>query len=243
MKGLLLAVSASMFFSLPATAQIPTRFENLKVLPKDISRDSLVATMRYITGALGTRCGFCHVGGDTATLVGVEFKSDSLVSKRRARDMMRMVADINTRLATTETPKSADIAVECLTCHRGLTRPEPLHALLMRTISKEGVEAAIAQYRSLRGQVLDRGRYDFGEASLNMLARQLRSQIRDAEAIRMLELNKEFHPDAPTLNFDLAELYLKIGDRERALALYRLVLEKQPQNAAARNRIQQLTRG
>ena len=40
----------------PAAAQIPTEFRNLEVLPKNISRDSLVAVMRSFTFATGLRC-------------------------------------------------------------------------------------------------------------------------------------------------------------------------------------------
>jgi hypothetical protein len=42
-------------FASPALAQIPTKFTNLEVLPKDIPRAELIATMRGFAGALGVR--------------------------------------------------------------------------------------------------------------------------------------------------------------------------------------------
>jgi len=44
-----------------ARAQIPDKFTNLRVLPKDIAKPKLVETMRAWSGALGQRCDFCHV--------------------------------------------------------------------------------------------------------------------------------------------------------------------------------------
>ncbi|HKN66490.1 MAG TPA: hypothetical protein VJW73_09450, partial [Gemmatimonadaceae bacterium] len=55
-----------------------------------------------------------------------------------------------------------------------------------------------------------------------------------------LELNKEFHPDLPTLNFNLAELLLARGDSARALDLFQLVLAKQPLNGRAKARVDAL---
>jgi hypothetical protein len=45
----------------PLSAQVPERFENLKVLPRDISRDSLTQIMRNFSFSLGVRCQYCHV--------------------------------------------------------------------------------------------------------------------------------------------------------------------------------------
>src|SRR5688500_19371611 len=36
-------------------------FKNLQVLPPDITRDQLMATMRSFTRGLGVRCNHCHV--------------------------------------------------------------------------------------------------------------------------------------------------------------------------------------
>ena len=61
------SVCASLLFAIfavPITAQIPDEFQNLRVLPTDISRDSLLRVTRDFSFALGVRCQYCHVGGD-----------------------------------------------------------------------------------------------------------------------------------------------------------------------------------
>lgn len=221
-------------------AQIPSKFENLRVLPKDISRDSLLAVMNGFANGLGVQCGYCHSGGDPRTLIGVEFKADDKPTKVRARAMYTITSQVNDALRTNGAGRQLDVAVNCYTCHRGMTNPQPLWDVLAATITRAGVDSAITQYRELRVQLLDRGRYDFGEASLNVLARMLALKSRRDDAIRILELNKEFHPDLPTLNFNLAELYLARGDSARALDLYLLVLAKQPLNARAKARVDSL---
>jgi hypothetical protein len=78
-----------------AGAQIPDKFTNLQVLPKEIPKSELVSIMRNYAGDLGVRCGFCHTGGDPNTLQGVNFASDENDKKKTARLMIRMVQSIN----------------------------------------------------------------------------------------------------------------------------------------------------
>lgn len=114
--------------------------------------------------------------------------------------------------------------------------------MIAATIARAGTDSGLAQYRDLRTQFLERGHYDFGEPSLNIVAQGLVREGRRDDAIRILELNKEFHPDLPTLNFSLAELLLARGDSARALTLYELVLTKQPLNGRAKARVEALRR-
>ena len=61
-RCLILVLPLAGALAAPARAQlvIPDTFTNLKVLPKHVSRDSLLATMRTFAGALGVRCDYCH---------------------------------------------------------------------------------------------------------------------------------------------------------------------------------------
>ena len=68
-----------------AAAQIPDQFTNLKVLPKDIAKGELVSLMREFSGALGVRCGHCHVGESATSLEGFDFAADDKEPKRVAR--------------------------------------------------------------------------------------------------------------------------------------------------------------
>jgi hypothetical protein len=128
-------------------AQTPaaqSQFKNLQVLPRDISRDQLLATMRSFTRGLGVKCNYCHVVTATEPKEQLDFPADTKEEKRIARVMMRMTNDINgpwmERVEVAEhgaeaakRPASAVDAddggpqepkVMCWTCHRGKARPE-----------------------------------------------------------------------------------------------------------------------
>ena len=55
-----------------------------------------------------------------------------------------------------------------------------------------------------------------------------------AEAIAMLELDQESYPRAPELDFMIGDLYRQRGEKDKAIAGYRLVLKKDPYNAQAK---------
>ena len=227
----------------PAGAQIPEKFENLKVLPKDISRDQLTAVMRSFAGGLGVRCQYCHElkpGAQGDGLDAFDFKSDRKPTKDKARLMMRMVGTINDSLLS-KLPDRADPAVRvgCVTCHRGLPVPRTLEATLAATITKHGVDSAVVQYRRLRDEALALGRYNFGEGSLNELARQL-LPANSAAALRMLELNQEFFPASANIDYQIAEIHRTRDERDLAIARYRKALEKAPNHAQAKRRLEEL---
>jgi hypothetical protein len=244
---LLLALAAPLAAQNPAgrPSGPPARFENLKVFPKDIPRDSLLSAMRGFTQALGVRCGFCH-----ATVQGasnpdsLDFPADTKVEKRNARVMLKMVRDINaSRLP--DLPGRADppVRVSCITCHRGSPLPRTIDLVLEQVIDSAGVDVALQRYRQLRTETMERGRYDFSEGPVNDLARRLAADGKAADAVKLLEMNAEIHPASAAIDVELGDVYRTSGDRERALAHYRAALEKQPNNRQAQQRLQQLTGG
>lgn len=122
----------------PQTAS-PAGFKNLQVLPRDITRDQLLATMRSFTRGLGVKCNHCHVVTATTPKEELDFPSDAKEEKRVARVMMRMTRQINgewlERVEEAEgheeeatTAAASSIAeqprVGCWTCHRGMPEPE-----------------------------------------------------------------------------------------------------------------------
>ena len=123
----ILAVIAVIIFT-GATAFSPSPkqggWKNLKVLPQDISRDSLFAIMDYYKGALGVKCGFCHAP-DPAT-GKLNFASDEKPEKETARYMMKMTADINKNFFNFNNSANPDTirVVNCYTCHHGQPHPE-----------------------------------------------------------------------------------------------------------------------
>lgn len=229
-------------------AQVPEKFENLKVLPKDITREQLLATMRSFSLGLGVRCEYCHEEKAASMQAApgrggpdLDFKSDKKPTKERARFMLGMVRTINdTLLAKLQNRADPPVRVGCVTCHRGSPLPRTLDAVLAETITKQGVDSAIAQYRKLRDETMVAGRYNFGELTLSDPARALSSQGKHADAIRLLELNQEFFPQSAQIDFQMAETYRAAGDTAKAIERYKKTLEKQPNNAQAKRRLTEL---
>jgi|tagenome__1003787_1003787.scaffolds.fasta_scaffold19751296_1 hypothetical protein len=133
MHRLLLLIIAVIGFSVSAVSQappsgglhIPDSFTNLKVLPKDISKDDLVGSMKMFARSLGVRCEHCHQFPPPPAQP--DFASDQKPEKDVARLMMRMTATINgdyvSKVKLPDEPEPAKQA-NCWTCHRGHVKPE-----------------------------------------------------------------------------------------------------------------------
>jgi hypothetical protein len=96
---------------------------NLKILPDDISHDSLITVMKEYSYALGVRCGFCHAKSATDEK-RLDFASDDNGKKKAARYMMKMTAGINKKYFAEENYNSAKRMISCYTCHHGHEEPE-----------------------------------------------------------------------------------------------------------------------
>jgi hypothetical protein len=223
-----------------ALGQIPDKFENLQHLPKDITRPVLVQRMREFSFALGVRCQHCHTGGDGVSFRDVDFKSDEKAAKRKARFMLKLLDELNAKVADVPARRQPAVRIDCVTCHRGLPVPMTLATHLTEVIAADGIDAAVRRYRDLRRDEMSSGRYDFGEWSINELARQLREAGNAAAAIAMLEVNGEFHPRSPAIDIQLAELHLSRRERDRAIVRLKAALEKDPKNQMARTRLAEL---
>src|SRR5207247_10663238 len=123
--------------ALPAPAalasQAPGHFPpdwliTVKVIPKNTPVMNVVGIMRTSAGALGVRCQFCHVGQEGQPLGQFDFAKDEKRTKLTARQMMRMVEEINRRLDTLPEHEkmTSHVEVTCNTCHRGVSRPMSL---------------------------------------------------------------------------------------------------------------------
>lgn len=111
---------------------IPDKFTNLQVLPKDITKQQLVQTMRGFAMSTGTRCIACHVSSDPEDKQGNDlskfnFADDSKTNKKIARIMIEMTMQINKEslpkvVALGEKPEEVG-PVTCFTCHQGQRHP------------------------------------------------------------------------------------------------------------------------
>src|SRR6185436_11212954 len=91
-------------------------FKNIQLL-KDMSAKRLLSVMEIgYARSLGVSCDHCHVDDD--------FASDDKRPKLAARDMIRMMKDINDRLAKMENLEvQGQGHINCTTCHRGQVKP------------------------------------------------------------------------------------------------------------------------
>ncbi|HKG91966.1 MAG TPA: photosynthetic reaction center cytochrome c subunit family protein [Gemmatimonadaceae bacterium] len=134
--SLVLPAAAAAQASAQASAQAATRqpgsagatrpkLEVLQSLPEA----QLFPVMNLVAASLGVRCDHCHVQANPdlsrtpSNVGGWVWDSDDKPSKRRARDMMKMVVELNASRF------KGEAKVTCYTCHRGATQPSRLPPL------------------------------------------------------------------------------------------------------------------
>jgi tetratricopeptide (TPR) repeat protein len=206
----------------------PAKGKNYQVFPKDFPAAKLSAVMRGFTRALGVRCTYCHVGEEGQPLSAYDFVSDARPNKNRAREMYRMLGDINAHLQKIQPSGDKRINMWCQTCHEGRPRPATLEEELGETYRKSGVVAAIARYRELRERYFGKGGYNFGEDSLDSFGSEL-LESKDAEgALAIWRLNTTQFPNSSKAWESLAGGYAASGNRTVAEIYYRKALELDP---------------
>lgn len=241
---------ALFFFSLafvaqPAAAQSTGKFPpdslvNVKVLSNRTPVLQVIGTMRNFSGNLGVRCQYCHVGNEDQPLDQFDFASDAKRPKVVAREMMRMVAEINRRLDSLPAGDGARVQVTCNTCHREVSRPIPLSTLIFDEVEKKGLSSAISAYNDLRRRYYGKSSYDFGEFSLNSAAFRLGRAQRFTEAFALLTLNEQNFPNSAAISLFRGNVNLMKGDTAAAEAAFRESLRRDPQYIDARDRLRDI---
>jgi hypothetical protein len=101
------------------------KLEVLQSLPEA----QLFPLMNLVATSLGVRCDYCHVQANPdlsrtpSNVGGWAWDRDDKLTKRRAREMMKMVVELNASRFRGEAK------VTCYTCHRGATQPSRLPTL------------------------------------------------------------------------------------------------------------------
>jgi len=101
------------------------KLEVLQSLPEA----QLFPLMNLVATSLGVRCDHCHVQANPdlsktpSNVGGWVWDSDDKLPKRRAREMMKMVVELNSSRF------KGEAKVTCYTCHRGATQPSRLPPL------------------------------------------------------------------------------------------------------------------
>ncbi len=100
----------------------PSEFKNLRVLPRNVSHDDLIGTMRGWSHSLGVECDHCHVEVKQADgRKRLDFVSDANPQKNTTRAMTLMTQRVNTDTIAGLAKNGA--SVTCYTCHRGQVTP------------------------------------------------------------------------------------------------------------------------
>jgi hypothetical protein len=258
----ILMVGAILASALPALgaeqSPAPPVFKNLQVFPKDIGFEQLVAEMQTFEKGLGKDCDYCHVvtgaigaGTKTTLPTGFDFALDDKPAKRITRQMMTMVRAVNVMtLAAVGKPAGGGVQMQCFNCHRGMvTPPEPLRDILDRTTAKDGLPAAIAQYRELRGKYYGSAAFDFsdpamgegagsGTPGLQGYATQLFFADKADDALAWLNVNLEYHPKSvATLSMKAFLQALVKRDKVGAIETFSMAIAIDPQNAQLREQL------
>lgn len=219
----------------------PDSLENLQVLPEDMEVRELIDIMRRFAIGLGVRCHYCHVGAEGQPLADFDFVSDDKPEKRTARQMLRMVAEINQQhLAGLEGRRQPQVDVSCVTCHRGQARPVLIEDALKQAVIEGGSAAGLAKYRELRQRYYGSHTYDFREFVLVSVAQDLWEIDEREAAIALAVLNLEFFPESGSTHTLLGQAYAEIGESEKAAAHLQKALEINPRNAVARQALDAL---
>ena len=226
----------------PLTGQAPGKWPpdslvNTQVIPHSTPVMQVVGMMRNITGALGVRCQFCHVGEEGMPLERFDFAKDEKRTKLVARQMMQMVAEINRRLDTIPGRTNPGLEVTCATCHRGTNRPVPLPALLTDAALAAGSDSAIRAYRALRTRYYGSDAYDFSEPSLSIAAFRLGRAERFDDAFALLRLNEELFPGSSAMYVFRGNINLMRGDTAAAATAFREAVRRDSSNAEAQGRL------
>jgi len=182
--------------------------------------------MQLIAESLGVQCEYCH---------------SAAPKKDIARQMIAMTREINARVDAATPRESANSAarVDCVTCHRGVPVPKPLAEIVAQTTVKEGVAAAITQYRDLRTKYYGRAAYDFGENTLISVSQRI-ANSRPNDAIELMKLNTELFPTSSQSWAALAYAYTRKVDDTSAIAALQKAVELDPTNSVARGQLEQL---
>ena len=218
----------------------PDSLVNVKVFPKNTPVVQVWGQMRSYAGGLGVECTFCHVGPEGAPLAEIDFASDQKRTKLVARQMMRMVQEVNRRLDTIPGRQTPAVSVACSTCHRGVSRPVPLSNIIAEAATSSGADSAIRAYRALRQRYYGRDAYDFSEFSLNAAAFRAARAGKVDDGFALLRFNEELFPGTAALSIIRGNIYLMRADTASAAAAFREAIRRDSTSDEARGRLRDI---
>jgi hypothetical protein len=115
-------------------------YKNIQVF-RSMPASQLDPAMAFISGSLGVKCSYCHVN---------PFERDDKPTKQTARQMIRMVFELN------KGSFRGQKAVSCYTCHRGKPQPVSVPAVGQNLWLPNSATAKQASTLPTVDQILDR---------------------------------------------------------------------------------------
>ena len=246
MRPILTAVVASSL-SASLAAQAPGKFPpdsliNTQVIPRTTPVIQVIGTMRNFAFGLGVRCQFCHIGEEGQPLATFDFATDKKRNKLVARQMMRMLQEINARLDTIPQRGSPPVVATCSTCHRGVSRPLPLNTIVSEAAIAVNADSAVRAYRALRARYFGSDAYDFTESALNIAAFRTGRAGKPDDALALLRVNEEMFPGSSGMYVFRGNILLMKGDTTGAATAFREAVRRDTTNSEARGRLRDIGR-
>lgn len=221
-------LSIIVIMALPGDAQLPEKFENLQILPSDISENDLMDVMNGFTRALGFKCNRCHVRSVARVY---DYASDSLELKSNARYMMKMTKTINeTHVANMDNSGEQKVEVRCYTCHRGKSKPYLINDVLMASHKEGGVDSLLVQFTALRDKYFGRDVYDLSHRALTDAAIILQHNKLYDDALSLLIHNRELYPKSDWILLITSNIYRDIGDTANAIIAMQAAADLRPKS-------------
>ncbi len=121
---ILFVVIAFFSMSFVLVKETEPRYKNLKILPKNTTKEQMDSIMHVFSASLNVKCSFCHYYNEEQK--SMDFASDAKMEKEVTRDMWRMTAKLNKKYFNVKNSNKldADLEVTCFTCHHGSAHPE-----------------------------------------------------------------------------------------------------------------------
>ena len=162
---------------------------------------------------------------------GLDYALDDKSQKKIAREMLKMVTDINGKYLTgAGITMDARNSVSCETCHHGLSKPKTLRNALGGAIDAKGADSAVALYRELRTRYYGAAAYDFSENSLVNAANDANRANNRPAALALLKLNLEFYDKSAATYQSMANIHLAGNDTASAIDALKKAVALQPNN-------------
>jgi polyisoprenoid-binding protein YceI len=114
-------------------------------------------------------------------------------------------------------------------------------ALVYETVQKDGLNAALQQYKEAKQTQPDA--FEFGPGQLNLVGHRLLQHGKAKEALEFFKLNADSYPDKASVYDNLGEVYLANGDKEQAAKNFKKSLELDSANTSAIESLRSLGAG